>query len=1148
MPHCGKTEADMKQNIVQGAGDNSRYLVKTKYTYERVPQSDYSYRPDFLPWSWADGRIQSHNAIPPLYRRETRLSLGEHCFSAERPVELTLSDEAVAALAASSALSVTPAADTPATEELIYRATFFGADGESFSSVGTAAAGRTDSFSLSRMDFTPTRLKLETVGAALTAAIASESVWNTLGEWGGQAHFYRPLDATLTDRGSDLALTVEGRGGFSADSLPQEAGGCYSMLMPRRNTIFMILSNPDGLDRATLSFTSETSPHYTPENAVTLPLPQDSAPHALYFNLSACPGCAGRLTGYRLEVEGHGTLLIHGWSFEQEKPLEEPRATITAAIADPANMTLRVAGHIRTDALLDAYSGGRLCLYAATMADAQGLGASQESTAGKTLVGTLPLPRLTSTTVPFELDGLSLCMQETTLLPYQLLLFAEADGQPPLCLSDRFYIENYEAFDGNPYAFDLPSYTLSVLDCGARGDAIHDDTAAIQAAIDRVSAAGGGQVYLPGSTDRYGRRYIVTSLLLRDNVELHLGDGAVLWQSPRRDDYPYQPSLGHDGVIPGINWTHSLHVSNLPLIQGANLSHIKITGRGSIRMQDTASEEGVDMPGYSVGCYRRIHCIPLGLFLCDYVETRDFEIIRASNYHTEYNHCRHVYIANTRLHEVKCVSGDGFGMAGAQEARVNRCFLQSNDDGIVMSCHYYDPRGLLWWTNLRDEDNSCRDITVLHSYLNSGGGKALAFITWGTGDPIQEREEISHVVATDNILMSVNPVGTWPDNPYAGKQPFDNTETDDYSPVKDIRIYGNRYVGNCKLSPVHVTNILTDCGITSGADFRNGDFSLGGLANWTLWHNAAPDSIDTVIYADKEKGRIRRFGAGAVAAAQGLHLLMGQHTFTCELMTAPDGVELFVARIPAPGRGAEADPYTQGDILLTKQVVCPRPQTVSLSFELTEEESDLFVGLRSPASPSADGFAIFDHCRMESRVDTAALAARRRESFRTALAETFDPSGFDLQDEDGKLYLHTVASGREQLLRVHGEQTCFALSAAVRSNRWLGSAPGTTRFGYRFAVREESRSYRELCFDCLGQTLSLREVSPDGIRTLYLRPNFFFTSMDFHIFSLEVAPTAVSVRIDGSLYATIPCAATPGAVAAFFSDIDTSVAGLEVRG
>ena len=70
---------------------------------------------------------------------------------------------------------------------------------------------------------------------------------------------------------------------------------------------YTALSYSDG--SATLSFTSEAAPDYLPENAVTLPLPQDADMHALYFNLSACPGCSGRLTGFRLEIEGRGTLL-----------------------------------------------------------------------------------------------------------------------------------------------------------------------------------------------------------------------------------------------------------------------------------------------------------------------------------------------------------------------------------------------------------------------------------------------------------------------------------------------------------------------------------------------------------------------------------------------------------------------------------------------------------------------------------------------------------------------------------------------------------------------------------------------------------------------------------------------------------------------
>lgn len=1139
----------------------SRYLVKDKFTYERVPQTDYSYNPDYLPYSWIDGRVQSHNVMLPLYQAETLLALGDLTVAGDTPADMALTGAVQEVLSRSSALRVRP------TESgIVYRATFFGAAGESFSSVGTSCAGHPDFFALSRMDFTPVRFRLETDGAPLTASLSLEAVWNTLGEWGGQAHFYTPENAVLTDRGCAMALTVDGRGGFVSRSLPLDPGGCYSMLMPRRNTVFVILSNPDGLASATLSFTSEAAPDYLPENAVTLPLPQDADMHALYFNLSACPGCSGRLTGFRLEIEGRGTLLLHGYSFEQEKPLETPRATVTSCLADATATTLTVTGRLCADALPAAYADGQLCLYAGTMADAHGLGASHETTAGKERVGTIPLSAV-SADGGFRMAELPLRLGATTLLPYQLLLFAEAEGQPALCLSDRFYVENYEVSDGNPYAFDLPDYTVRVTDFGAFGDAIHNDTDAIQAALDHVSAAGGGHVVLPGSSDRYGRRYIVTSILLRDSVDLHFEDGAVLWQSQRRDEYPYQPAVGHDGVIPGVNWTHNLHVSNLPLVQGANISHIKITGHGSIRMLDTGSEEGVDMPGYAAGCYRRIHCIPLGLFCCNDVETRDFEIIRSNNYNTEYSHCCRVYIANVRLHEVKCVSGDGFGVAGSHGVRVNRCFLQSNDDGVVMSCHYFDPRGILWWTNLRGYDNSCRDITVLHSYINSGGGKALAFITWGTSDPIQENEEVSGVYATDNYLTSVNPVGTWPDNPYNGKQPFDNSETDDYSPVKDVRIVGNRYAGNCTLGPIRATNVLTDCGVCSTSDFRNGDFTLGGMANWTMWRNDAPDSVGTVIYADKEKGRICHFERGDVAAAQGLRLEAGQHIFRCELLTGAGGAELFVARIPALGTPGGDTPYAMGEVLASRRAVCTRPTVVSLSFELTDEVSDVFVGLRRPAEGvsardcaaqdyaaqdyAAEDCAVFDACTMESHVDRDAIAARRRERFLAAVEQDFDTTGFCVDGKEGKLYLRTTA-GREgepdgrRYLPARRECDVFTLNSAVQSNAY-DTAAGRCGFGYRFGIRDGGRCYTELCFNVVERTLTLTDVSPDGETVLYRRTNFFFTSSDFHIFRMDVCRDTVAIWIDGSLYATVPHIACMGGVAAFYTDMDASISGLTLE-
>jgi polygalacturonase len=52
--------------------------------------------------------------------------------------------------------------------------------------------------------------------------------------------------------------------------------------------------------------------------------------------------------------------------------------------------------------------------------------------------------------------------------------------------------------------------SISVLDCGAKGDDITLDTMAIQAAIDQVHASGGGTVLIPG-----GHTFVCSGIRLK---------------------------------------------------------------------------------------------------------------------------------------------------------------------------------------------------------------------------------------------------------------------------------------------------------------------------------------------------------------------------------------------------------------------------------------------------------------------------------------------------------------------------------------------------------------------------------------------------------------------------------------------------------
>src|ERR1700722_11412242 len=82
----------------------------------------------------------------------------------------------------------------------------------------------------------------------------------------------------------------------------------------------------------------------------------------------------------------------------------------------------------------------------------------------------------------------------------------------------------------NPFTppnFPLPTFdqsrTYNVKDFGATGQGTENDTAAIDKAIDKCNADGGGSVTFPAGT------YAAASIHLKSNVRLQLDSNAVLF-------------------------------------------------------------------------------------------------------------------------------------------------------------------------------------------------------------------------------------------------------------------------------------------------------------------------------------------------------------------------------------------------------------------------------------------------------------------------------------------------------------------------------------------------------------------------------------------------------------------------------------------
>jgi len=111
---------------------------------------------------------------------------------------------------------------------------------------------------------------------------------------------------------------------------------------------------------------------------------------------------------------------------------------------------------------------------------------------------------------------------------------------------------------GQPHA-TAGAGVYSVLDYGARGTGVDDDTTAIQKAVDACAAAGGGQVVLPA-----GRTFLAGAITLRSRVDFHVPQGAVLKGSSNWRDY------GREGALLFAKDAVGLSISGDGILDGSD--------------------------------------------------------------------------------------------------------------------------------------------------------------------------------------------------------------------------------------------------------------------------------------------------------------------------------------------------------------------------------------------------------------------------------------------------------------------------------------------------------------------------------------------------------------------------------------------------
>ena len=119
---------------------------------------------------------------------------------------------------------------------------------------------------------------------------------------------------------------------------------------------------------------------------------------------------------------------------------------------------------------------------------------------------------------------------------------------------------------------------VNVRDFGAAGDGIHEDTAAIQAAISFLPE--GGRLWFPPGT------YLTLPLCLKSHITLDLDEGAVILGSTDRARYPIIPSASVDPLTgaetPQAGFEGQEFNCYQSLLQASYAEDISIVGRGAI--------------------------------------------------------------------------------------------------------------------------------------------------------------------------------------------------------------------------------------------------------------------------------------------------------------------------------------------------------------------------------------------------------------------------------------------------------------------------------------------------------------------------------------------------------------------------------------
>ncbi len=216
---------------------------------------------------------------------------------------------------------------------------------------------------------------------------------------------------------------------------------------------------------------------------------------------------------------------------------------------------------------------------------------------------------------------------------------------------------------------------------GAIADGKTNNTTAIQKAIDKASANGGGRVLVPAG------KFVTGVLNLQSNVELHLDRNAFLLGSTLRTDY----GAGKASALIVSNHQHHIAITGYGTIDGQGHELLKDIYRrlNAGTLQDT--EWRKPNPWHQMRPTEDNRPKLIEFKNCDDIHIKNVTIKNGLCWTQNYKSCSNLVIDSIKVENVTYWNNDGIDIVDCKNVKLTNSFFNAADDGICLKSE--DPNG-----------------------------------------------------------------------------------------------------------------------------------------------------------------------------------------------------------------------------------------------------------------------------------------------------------------------------------------------------------------------------------------------------------------------------------------------------------------------